>query len=40
MFHEESLPDEIFLKQDILCANAATKWIRPYKFKSNETEGR
>ena len=40
MFHEELLPDEIFLRQDILCANPKTKWIRPYKFESNEIEGR
>jgi hypothetical protein len=38
MFHEESLPDEVFLSKDLLSQNK--NWVRPYRFDSNEVEGR
>ena len=38
MFHEESLPEEVFLATDLLRRNK--NWKLPYKFDSNDLEGR
>jgi len=38
MFHEESLPEDAFLETDLLRKNK--DWKLPYKFESNEVEGR
>jgi hypothetical protein len=38
MFHEELLPDDVFLSADLLVKTKG--WVRPYKFDSNDLEGR
>ena len=40
MFHEESLPDEVFLSKDLLVKKSDKKLIPPYRFDFNDNEGR
>lgn len=39
MFHKESLPNEDFIRRDLLHGKLSAK-KRPYALKRNETEGR